>query len=203
MKVETIVIGVLQNNVYLVFDEKSKEALIIDPSSDSGKIYDALLKSGCRLKYIALTHGHYDHVNGVLSLAEKTGAKIIAHKDDVDLLNGNVSRLGAKDKIYPDIFVSDGDVFYIGDTEFKILHTPGHSKGGVCYITSGAIFSGDTLFQLNIGRCDLYDGDYQAMLESLKKLKNTITQDLKVYPGHGDATSFLFEKENNPYMKQV
>lgn len=190
-----------ETNTYIVTDEETGEALVVDPSLPEEKLIEKL---ECKsVKYILLTHGHYDHIGGVNFVKEKTGAKVVIHKEDEEMLcdpNKNYSQ--NVEHIYADILVEDGTELVFGNTKITVLHTPGHTKGGVCYIFNDdrVMFSGDTLFRLTAGRTDLYGGDARTELMSLAKISE-LDGDYKVYPGHDASTTLDFERQYNRYMR--
>ncbi len=195
-------------NCYLTVDERTNEGFLVDPGA-YGERQAAYIKSlGIeKLKYILLTHGHYDHILGVEKFREVFGGQVVVHSLDEEKLSSKMKSLhfigGIGSKFIPakaDILVKDGDRIPFGGGEIEILHTPGHTKGGVCYKIGDVLFTGDTLFKGTIGRTDFPDSDENEMLSSLKKLY-ALEGDYKVYPGHEDTTTLGFEKKYNPYMK--
>lgn len=176
----------MANFTYIVADEETDEAAIIDPSWDLEKVFDALKKNGWKAKYIINTHSHFDHVLGNEQIAKVTKAKIIQHKDS---------------QLEKDIAVSEGDVIRVGSIEMKVVHTPGHSKDSMCLVLDGMVFTGDTLFVGNCGRTDLPGSDPKEMYNSLLNIVSRLDDKLVVYPGHnyGQApTSTIgFEKKFN------
>lgn len=208
MKVKTLVLGPLETNTYIV--EKGGEYLIVDPG-DNSTYLDEIVKSK-NVKYILLTHGHYDHIAGVKRLSEMCKAKIVIHKEDAQMLyDEKKSRyadffMDDQPKAKADIETSDGDVLSFAGADIKVMHTPGHTHGSVVYIfeDDNTLFSGDTLFKLSAGRTDLCDGDQfdnaRQELKSLKKIAK-LEGDYTVYPGHGESTSLEYERQFNPYMR--
>lgn len=193
-------------NTYIVTDEETGETAVVDPSLSETKLIVKLKDK--KVKYILLTHGHFDHIGGVNFVKEETGAKIVVHKEDAEMLcdsdKNEFKRSFGYDMppIYADILVEDGAEIMLGNSKIKVLHTPGHTKGGVCYIFTDdrVLFSGDTLFKLTAGRTDLYGGDARTELKSLLKIGD-LEGDYIVYPGHDDSTTLQFERENNRYMR--
>lgn len=203
-----LVLGLLQNNTFLLKDENSGELAVIDPSIGCDELFDAIDSNGGKLKYILLTHGHFDHVGGVKSLKDRyCDAKICISKDEMKLLKDD-SLNGAKlhhlkfDDFDVDVELSDGDIVVLGNDEIKFITTPGHTAGSGCYILNNHIFSGDTLFCQSIGRTDFPTSNHSDMLKSLRKLKN-LEGEYAVYPGHDVFTTLDSERKYNPYMKQV
>lgn len=190
-----------ETNTYIVTDEATGETLVVDPSLPEEALVQKL--EGKNVKYILLTHGHFDHIGGVNFVKEKTGAKVVVHKYDEEMLCDTKKNCGDNDTpIYADILVEDGTELMLGNSKIKVLHTPGHTKGGVCYIFNDdrVMFSGDTLFRLTAGRTDLYGGDARTELMSLAKI-GELDGDYQVYPGHDGATTLDFERQYNRYMR--
>ncbi len=203
MKIYTLAVGYLGTDCYAV--SNNGEAILIDPGDGFLKISNFLEKENLTLKAIFLTHGHFDHIGAVNALKEKYAVSVYIHKADYEMaknpvLNSSYDFGGPEIFCDPDIFYGDGDkINLIGET-FEIIHTPGHTEGGVCIKVSDSIFTGDTLFFGSIGRTDLYKGDYETLMNSLKKLCS-LDKDYKVFPGHGEATTIGYEKSNNPFLR--
>ncbi len=195
MKIHSITVGPVQTNVYLVGDEKTKEAVIIDPADSPEEIMKMIAESGFTVTKILLTHGHFDHIAALGEVAEKTGAEIYISEKDVELLrdeNKNASMLFFGLDIHFDMpvkTVKNGDTITVGKLEFTVQETPGHTKGSVCYFAEKAIFTGDTIFAAGYGRTDLYGGEYAALRVSLMELAPKL-KGKRIYPGHGDAARF-------------
>ena len=191
----------IDNNNYLLIDEESKEAVIIDCSAVDSDIEKEIANSGAKLKYILLTHGHFDHVAGI----RPGNAKTVMNRQDLAVLNQTNQYLpmfGVPEITIPkiDIFINDGDSLYIGKNEIKVIHTPGHTQGGVCYLIENMLFSGDTIFRESVGRCDLEGGNFNQIIESIKTKIFTLPENIKIYPGHGPSTNVAWEKEHNQFM---
>ena len=195
MKIHSITVGPVQTNVYLVGDEKTKEAVIIDPADSPEDIMKMIAERGFTVTKILLTHGHFDHIAALGEIAEKTGAEIYISEKDVELLrdeNKNASMLVFGIDILFDMpvkTVKNGDTITVGKLEFTVQETPGHTKGSVCYFAEKAIFTGDTIFAAGYGRTDLYGGEYAALRVSLMELAPKL-KGKRIYPGHGDAARF-------------
>ena len=205
MILTTFVEPPLDNNNYLLVNDASKEALLIDCSCYDEKLVKGLAEQNITLKYILLTHAHFDHVLGVEKTVQATGAKVVLHQDDLDLLN-NLNAysfmLGLPEVNVPkvDILVRDGDAIRLGDKEIKVIHTPGHTLGGVSYLFEEMLFSGDTLFQESVGRTDLEGGSFATLEDSIRNRIFMLADNVTVYPGHGPKTSVGHEKKFNSYI---
>ena len=196
--------GLIDSNVYIVGD--NGEVAVIDCGVDAEKIYEVANTNGLKIKYIILTHCHFDHVFYTDALKELTGAKVIIYKKDAaNLQNSNsefMKRMGLSMHVSkPDILVDDGDEIVIGDSDFKFIHTPGHTSGSMCIMVDNLLFSGDTLFERSMGRTDLGDGNDKDIHESLRKLCK-LPDETKVFPGHGQSTTIAYEKALNPYLEK-
>jgi len=198
-------VGLMGVNCYILGDRSS--AIIVDPGSNSDTIENILKENDITAKYILLTHCHFDHIMAVEDLVKKTGVKVIACQSEKEnLLRSDINytdRYSRKPlKIAADIYVKDGGVIKSGEYEFKVIETPGHTSGGMClYCAKEKILvSGDTLFYLSVGRCDLATGDEKTLINSIKSKLFVLPDDVSVLPGHGDNTSIGFEKINNPFI---
>ncbi|MCF7794623.1 MAG: MBL fold metallo-hydrolase [Candidatus Cloacimonetes bacterium] len=204
MKIKTIkILPEFDTNTYLMWDEESKEAMIIDPAKADDRLLNEI--KDLKLKYIVNTHGHGDHIGGNALLKEKTDAKIAIHKHDAKMLqdpNSNLSSFWGAALRSPaaDILLQDGDELKLGKYKIKIIHTPGHSEGGICLLIGNAIFSGDTLFASSIGRTDLPGGSYNTLINSIKTKILTLSGNTIVYPGHGPETTVEDESVSNPFV---
>ncbi len=200
MNIKTMTLGLMGVNCYILTD--SGEAAVIDPGAECEKITDYLNESGCTLKKILLTHGHFDHIGALCDLAEETGAKVYVHSGDSKMLTDNGANLsfmtGERIKPYEaDVLLDDITEIPLGNTVIKVLHTPGHSSGSVSYLWGDNIFCGDLLFRGSIGRYDF--GNLTQELRSIRFLTDTLDDSVKVFPGHGESTTIGFENNNNPY----
>ena len=205
MIIKTFVEPPIDNNNYLIVDEKTKEAALIDCSSIDDRIDEEIEKQGANLKYILLTHGHFDHIAGIRPNRFKNNPQIVMHKPDLAWLNNANQYLpmfGMPEITIPkvDVFVDDGDTIQLGSLEIKVLHTPGHTQGGVCYLVDGNLFSGDTIFREAVGRCDLEGGNFNQIVESIENKIFTLPPKTVIYPGHGNITSVEWEKEHNRFL---
>ena len=206
MKIKTAPLGKLGTNFYIVTDEASKKAFVVDPGAD-GEIAASLIKdTGCALQYIILTHAHADHIGALDFLkSEFPDAKIVIHALEADSLSDNQYNLCSyfymqSPTSKADVLVNDNDILYLGENKLKILHTPGHTKGSISILTDEFLISGDTLFQSSIGRCNFPGGDYDTIINSIKTKLFVLDDCLTVYPGHGNPTTIKYEKQNNPFL---
>lgn len=206
LKIECYTVGILKTNCYLIEDLDTGNLAIIDPGSTSKDLSEKVNEYKDRIKYIILTHGHFDHIKAVGEYKKLTKAQIVACKCEKDVILDPKLNLSARyvrkglDDFEVDIWLNDLDTIMLGKTEIKLIYTPGHTQGSCCYIADKNIFSGDTLFKEEIGRTDLATGNYENILKSLKKLYN-LRGEYKVYPGHGEETTLEFERKNNKYFQ--
>ncbi|MBC8585000.1 MBL fold metallo-hydrolase [Youxingia wuxianensis] len=207
MKLYIKPVGPIGTNCYIVADDNNI-AVIIDPGAQAEKLMEFIKKMQLKPEYILLTHGHYDHIGGVKWLIEDYGCKLVIGEKDAEQLADREKSLatmrGMTPDIYilhPDILVKEGDVLTAGELSFEVIDTPGHTKGGVTYRCGGLLFTGDTLFAGDIGRTDLYGGDYHTLLASVKKLAE-LPGDYRVLPGHGSDSTLDMERKLNPYIRK-
>ena len=194
MEVLTITGGSLYTNCYMAWGEGDK-CVLIDPGFDGNQILEQVRTRGKQVEAILLTHGHFDHVGGVKAIAQETGCKVYIHKLDMEL----PQRLTLGTVPYTDNY-EEGDVLSLGGLSIRVMHTPGHTPGGVCLLCENAMFSGDTLFAGTCGRTDLPGSSYKDMWASLARLA-ALEQDYRVLPGHGEDSRLFFEKKTNPYLQ--
>ncbi len=202
-KIIRIVVGEMATNCYLLQSEK--EIAIIDPGFEPDRIYKQLEKLQGKTKYIINTHGHIDHISANVRLKELTGAEILVHHRDAELLTQPTKNLalflgGNFDLIKPDRLLHNGDVIEIGEEKLEVVHTPGHTRGSICLVAKDFAFTGDTLFIDSIGRTDFPDGSEREILGSLRHLKTILNEKMTIYPGHGEPGSFGDALELNPFL---
>lgn len=204
MIVKGLVVGPLQVNCYLVGCEETKEGIVIDPGGDAPVILSQIHALGLDIAYIVNTHGHIDHVAANRSIKEATGAPIAIHRLDAPWLTNPQGGLALVLGVTPgppaDILLEEGDEVRFGNISLKVLHTPGHTSGGISLLGEGVIFTGDALFDMGIGRTDLPGGDFKTLIESIKTKLFTLPEETVVYPGHGPATTIGREKSINPFV---
>ncbi|MDD3237885.1 MAG: MBL fold metallo-hydrolase [Candidatus Gastranaerophilales bacterium] len=200
--------GVFGVNTYVLIDEKSKEALIIDLGGDFEKINKYIKEQNANLKFILNTHGHFDHIMGDVDVqTDKIKVPVYMHKDDLDHaenISQTVKDLGFADewkKITIDHFLDENSDIKLGNIPIKIFHTPGHTKGGVSYLIEDKVFVGDTLFNNSIGRTDFAYGDFNTLINSIKTKLMPLDNNITVYPGHGPSTTIGEERLHNPYLQ--
>lgn len=205
MNITVIPVGTLGTNCYLLASKEGNCA-VIDPGAQPDKIEDAIRQKGLTPRYILLTHGHHDHIGGVKKLMTAFEPVLAIGARDMELLTDSRKSLAAAKYNKLDDFMlenaralEDGEELELDELLIRILETPGHTKGGVVYLCEDVIFSGDTLFAGDVGRCDLYGGDYPTMKRSLARLRDLVG-DYRVFPGHGPSTTLEEERKNNPYV---
>lgn len=202
MKVSYKVFGDLDNNCYLLLDETTNKSALIDCTVADDRMRELI--GDTDLQYILLTHGHFDHIGGVRDIKKEYGCKVVISSVDAPMLSSGKASLAAfcgaeQNDTEPDITVQDGDEIGVGTLKIKVLSTPGHTSGSVCYVVGDALFSGDTLFYCSCGRTDFPTGSSDDMIKSLKKLAS-LDGNYKVYTGHNQLSDLDFERKNNPYM---
>ena len=199
MNIKTMQVGPLGTNCYLLEDEHTRAAAVIDPGGDGARIEAQLLADGAELKLILLTHAHFDHTGGVAELhAAHPDVPVFLHPADAARLGSQVfPPIGA-----PTVPYGDGDVVKLGDLDIQVLHTPGHTPGGVCLLVVDALFTGDTLFQGSMGRIDFEGGSYEDIMASLARLAH-LPGDFRVLPGHMDASTLERERKTNYYIREA
>ncbi len=209
LMVRGIVVGVFQENCWVVGSRRTREAICIDPGDQPDEILALARDMGVEIKYIANSHAHVDHVMGVAGVHAATGAKFLLHESDLELLRNGwkdvAQRMGldvSQGPPDPDGFVAEGDKVEVDGLQLQAITTPGHTTGSVSYYTEGLLFSGDTLFRGSIGRTDLPGGSFEEEMQSICNKLLTLPDETMVLPGHMQETSIEFEKAHNPFVLQ-
>ena len=220
MIIKTFIEPPIDNNNYLIVDEETKEAALVDCSAidiwdkvpqNKGDV--SVSTSGTdrkeikdvTLKYVLLTHGHFDHIAGLRPFVNEDAPIVVMHKADLGWLNNVNSFMpmfGMPEMSIPKIdkFIDEGDIIKLGNLEIKVLHTPGHTQGGVCYYVEDKLFSGDTIFREAVGRYDLEGGNFDQIVESIENKIYTLPDDTEILPGHGKPTTVGWEKTHNRFL---
>ncbi len=202
MKFHRFSLGELATNAYILFNEEDGKAVLFDAPAEPEKILNYLEKYNLSLEYIFLTHAHFDHILALEQLKKKTGAKVVIHELEEKYLNDSSLNLSNVElpHLSADNLVADGDVIDFCGTNIKVIHTPGHTIGGVCYLFDETLISGDTLFLKSIGRFDFPLGSFEEEIRSIKDKLMVLPDTTKVYPGHGFSTTIGRERKENPYL---
>jgi len=201
-------VGPFASNCYIVGSETTKEGMVIDPGGDSKQILDEIKNLLLEIKLIVLTHAHIDHAGALKEVKETTGAGVAVHVDDAKSLRMLAHSLSAPFRLFypappsPDRLLEDGDSIDIGGLHFKVIHTPGHTPGGICLLGEGIIFTGDTLFNQSIGRTDLPGGSHSKLMKGISSKLMALPDNIIVYPGHGPETTIGDERRSNPFLNE-
>ncbi|MEF9983060.1 MAG: MBL fold metallo-hydrolase [Oscillospiraceae bacterium] len=208
MKMSVLKTSEFNTNCYIILTEQ-KSVILVDPGDESDKILEIIKNLGGELKYILLTHGHHDHTGAVKPLKSAyPNAIITLGEKDIDMIDNILRNYGCVrgrkvenfEGLKQDVIVKDGDLITVDELTFKVVETPGHTKGGITYICENKMFTGDTLFYESIGRSDLYGGNSETLCQSVTKLM-LIDGEYEVYPGHGSSSSMEHERKNNKYVR--
>lgn len=205
MIVKQFVEGFIANNNYLLIDEESKEAALIDCTDYISELGAVLKEYDAKLKYILLTHGHFDHIIGVPKVKAEFKPLVYLHKDDKELVDNSdefMLSVGMQPFEHPEIdkYIDEGEEIYIGNTKIDVIHLPGHTQGGVGYLVDGVLYSGDTIFLESIGRTDLVGGNHSQLVQTIKDKIFTLDDDTIINVGHGTNTTVEHEKKYNEYV---
>lgn len=202
-----LVVGPLQVNCYILADEKTKEAVVIDPGDDAEDILRVIREKGLTVKYIINTHAHFDHVGANKRLKEETGAQLLLHEAEATVLEGSsrhaaIYNLKTTSSPPADRYVKHGEVIAAGEISLSVLHTPGHSPGGICLVEQGMVFTGDALFAGSIGRTDFPGGNLMTLLNAIRANLMILPDETRVFPGHGPDSTIGDEKRDNPFLNE-
>ncbi len=196
-------VGPFASNCYIVGDETTRQGMVIDPGAEPETVLKGVETARLTIGTVVLTHGHIDHISALAEVKKATGARVAIHADDAPLLGRQPRHLSfglTHEVVTPDRLLKDGDSLDVGGLKLQVIHTPGHSRGSICLLSGGVLFSGDTLFNYGIGRYDLAGGDYDQLMESLRKLLD-LPGETVVYPGHGPETTIEDERRGNPFLQ--
>lgn len=206
MLIKKMEVGNLMSNCYIIGCQDTSEAVVVDPGAESDTILAVLEENNLKVKYIINTHGHVDHVGANEPVKKATNADILIHKEDAPLFSNSQENLsmyvgGELLLSPPERLLEEGDTITFGNITLKVIHTPGHTRGGISLHGDQVVFTGDTLFAGSIGRTDLPGGDYQQIISSIKEKILPLGDDIKVYPGHGPVSTVAREKKTNPFLQ--
>lgn len=198
-------VGPIMTNCYVVGCEETKKGVVIDPGDEANRILSVVKENGLTIEHIINTHGHFDHVGGNYQVKAATGADILIHRLDAPRLNtvgASAAAWGLQvdDSPPPDRLLEDGDTVSFGNIEFKVIHTPGHSEGGISLHANGDVFVGDTLFAGSIGRTDFPGGNFDVLKQSIQGKLFKLDDNTRVWPGHNNETTIGREKLMNPFV---
>ena len=206
IKIGRMVVGAVQTNCYFLQNTDTNEVVVVDPGAKGERIYEELTSRGYTIKAVLLTHGHFDHVMGADAIRKAADVKVYLGELDGKLIENadlNVSAMfGTPYTMKADILVKDGEEFELAGIKMKVIHTPGHTAGGVCYYLEEEkiLVCGDTLFAESVGRTDFPTSSSRDLVTAIRKKLFTLPEDVYVYPGHGPTTTIGYEKENNPFV---
>ena len=199
MVIKTYPLGSLQTNCYIVIDEETNKAVIIDPGAEANYLIKEIEVLGIEIDKILLTHCHFDHNGAVKELKEKFNCEVYINRDEEEYMEiDSTGIFGKLPKFYE--YVNEGEIINSGNLNFKVIFTPGHTKGGTCYLINDSIFTGDTLFNGSIGRTDFVGGSYNDLISGIESKLMILDDNITVYPGHGPKTSIGYEKNRNPFL---
>ena len=206
VKIKMLTVGPVATNCYVVYREGADSCVVIDPGASGDRIAEVLRKEHLQPEAILLTHGHFDHFEGVPELTAELGGRVYILDLEKDLIadpqrNGSLGLMGHGTAIEPEFTVRDGEILSAAGMDFRVIHTPGHTRGGCCYYLEdeGVLFAGDTIFMESIGRTDLPTGNMKEILSSIREKILTLPDETRILPGHGPTTEVAYEAANNPY----
>ena len=193
------------SNCYIIGSDSTGEGLVIDPGGGAEHIISHIEQLGLGVKLIVLTHGHMDHTGALAEVKAATGAEVAIHPADADYLRGDHPMMQAfggsgEPPPEPDRLLNEGDMISVGEVQLRVLHTPGHTAGGICLVTDGYAFTGDTLFQFSIGRTDFPGGSHEQLIQNIQAKLMVLPDETRVCPGHGPDTTIDIERRVNPFL---
>lgn len=202
MKIIQRVTGPVSVNTYLVINEQTKEGVLVDPGGNAEALEAVIAEEGVRLEAILLTHGHFDHI-GACAFFQRKGVPVYIHRNDAEMLDSSANlgeAMGCPvEPLHADFELKGGETLALAGMKFSVLHTPGHTRGGVCYVAERTVFSGDTLFCESVGRTDFPGGNAEELLGSIRKKLFSLDGNYRVLPGHEESTDLDWERIHNPY----
>lgn len=198
MIIKTIIAGMYEENCYLVMDKLTKELAIIDPGGQPNIIEEEIKLLHAKPKFILLTHGHMDHVGGVVELVNKFNIPFYINETEETYMKNDKFVFGSLPKASG--YLKEGDTLNLGDNKIKVIETPGHTAGGICFLIADKLFTGDTLFQGSVGRSDFPGGDGMQLVKNIKEKLLPLGDNIEVYAGHGSASTIGYEKRMNPFL---
>ncbi len=203
---ERLIVGPLEENSYIIGDEATKEAIVVDPGDESDRIIEIIQDRNLRVHSIICTHTHFDHVGAVGDIKKATGARILIHKEDQQIYETAKDQAAFwgydfDDIPQPDGFIDEGDTIQVGNMNFKVMHTPGHSPGGICLYGDGVLITGDTLFKGSVGRTDFPGGSMEELRKSFRRLLS-LPENTKIFSGHGPESTVGIEKRTNYFVNE-
>lgn len=199
MMIKTFPVGMLQENCYIIVNEKNNEAIVVDPGDEGTRLISNIESLGCNLKAILLTHGHMDHIGAVVELKDKFNVPVYINEEEIHCMKNDNSVFGNLPECYN--FIKDGDILEIAGMKIKCIHTPGHTLGGMCFLIENELFTGDTLFQGAVGRSDFYGGNHSELINSINEKLMILDKKTNVYPGHGPSSTLMYEAMRNPFLQ--